>query len=90
MGTVTVLSIVSAAGIIHLDIIAMVDPRAQQRILFCMKAIVFFGEDATDLSTGDSDPPFDQLLQNQRLGDPLMVILIEDVAVESDAEVSAL
>jgi len=42
------------------------------------------------LSTGDVDSPFGQLLQNQRLGDPLMVILIKDMAFQGDAEVTAL
>ncbi len=90
MGAVAVLSIVSAAGVIDMDRVAVVDACGQQLILFCMKAIFFFGEDATDLSTGDIDPPFGQLLADQGLGDALMVILVEDIALEDDAEVTAL
>ena len=62
MGAEAVFPLVSAAGVIHLDIVAVVDSGAQQRSLFGMKGLFFFGEDATDLSTGDLDPPFGQLL----------------------------
>ena len=74
MGAVAILSIVSAAGVIYLNIIAVVDSCAQQRIFF-------FGEDATDLSAGDRYPPFGQLLQDQRLGD-LSVVRISPALIQ--------
>ena len=55
----------SAAGVIDMDVITVVDPRGEQLILFGMKALFLFSENAADVSTGDIDPPFGQLLQDQ-------------------------
>jgi len=55
-----------------------------------MKVFLVFDEDVADLPAGDVDSKFAQLLQDQGLGDPLMKILVDDVALEGDAEVAAL
>jgi len=54
------------------------------------KLFLVFDEDVADLPAGDVDSKFAQLLQDQGLGDPLMKILVDDVALEGDAEVAAL
>ncbi len=90
MGAITVLAIVATAGIIDMEIMAVVDPGTEQCILFRVKRLFVFNENVTDVSTGDSDSPFGQLLQDQRLSDSLMVMLVEDIAPEGGAEVLAL
>ena len=55
-----------------------------------MKGRFIFYEDTADLSTGDINFPFSQLLQDQRLSDSLMIMLVEDITSEYDAEVLAL
>ena len=90
MGAITILAVVAAAGIIDMEIAAAVDPCSEQFILFRMEWLLVFSEDVTDLSTGDSDSPFCQLLQDQRLRDALMVVLVEDITDQCGAEVLAL
>jgi hypothetical protein len=58
MGAITVLAIVTTAGVIHMEIAAVVDPRTEQFILFRMKGRLVFNEEVADLSTGDIDSPF--------------------------------
>ena len=65
MGAIAVPPIMSAAGVIDMDVITVVDPCGEQLIFFGMKALFLFSENAADVSTGDIDPPFGQLLQDQ-------------------------
>jgi hypothetical protein len=55
-----------------------------------MKGCFVFNEESADLSTGDINSPFGQLLQDQRLSDSLMIVLVEDITSEYDAKVLAL
>ena len=80
----------AAAGIIDIEIAAVADPCREQFIFFCMEKRIVFSEDVADFPTGDIDAPFCQLLQDQWLGDALMVMLVEDITFEGCTEVLAL
>src|SRR5947209_14583235 len=51
-----------------------------------MKSLVAFGEEAAELASGDVDPQFVQLFEQQRLGDVAVVMLVEQVGDEGGAE----
>ena len=90
MDAIAVFAVVAAAGVIDMEIAAVVNPCTEQCIFFCMEVLPVLDEDVADLSTGDIDSPFDQLLQDQRLRDTLMVMLVEDITDKCGAEVLAL
>jgi hypothetical protein len=54
-----------------------------------MKDLLAFGEDAVDFTSRDQDATLSQLLVQQRLGDVVVVILIQDVTDEFRSEVPA-
>ena len=88
MGTVAISSIMTTSGIIDMNIPTIIDSGAEQFIFFQVKSGLVLNEDITDLSTGNVDPPFAQLLQDQRLGNTLMIVLINDIALEGDTKVA--
>ena len=54
-----------------------------------MERLLLLGQDAAELAGGDVDAQLEQLFQEQRLGDVLVVILVEDEADQVGPEVAA-
>ena len=54
-----------------------------------MKTVFVFGNDSIQLTAGDIDLPFAQLLVQQRLGNALVMVLVENEALQGRAEMGA-
>src|SRR5205807_9758366 len=50
----------------------------QQLLLLLVEGLVALGEDAVELAGGQVQAPLAQLLQQQRLGDVVVVVLVQD------------
>ena len=70
--------LVPRPGVVHLDVGRDRQGRRQEFGLLLVKDILPLGEDAIEFASGDVDAQLEQLLQEQRLGHVLMVVLVED------------
>ena len=89
VGAVAVVSLVPRPGIIHLHVGRDRQGRRQQLGLLLVEGLGLLGEDAAELAGGDVDAQLVQLLQEQRLGHVLVVILVQDEADQVRPEVAA-
>ncbi|MGI6419467.1 MAG: hypothetical protein ACOX1P_27830 [Thermoguttaceae bacterium] len=83
---VGVLAAVPRPGIVGLEVVADPSRRGQEAILLLMKRLVSFRQQPVDLARRNIDPKVQQLLADQRLGDQVLVVLIEDVAPQRRAK----
>jgi hypothetical protein len=76
-------------GVVHLDVGRDRQGRRQEFGLLLVEGVLPLGEDAAELAGGDVDAQLAQLLQEQRLGHVLMVVLVEDETDQVGSEVAA-
>ena len=89
MGAVAVASLVPRPRVVDLDVSRDLQARRQQLVLLLVEGVLLLGQDAAELAGGDVDAQLEQLLQEQRLGDVLVVILVEDETDQVGPEVAA-
>ena len=70
--------LVPGPGVVHLDVGRDRQGRRQEFGLLLVKGVLPLGQDAAELAGGDVDAQLVQLFPEQRLGDVLVVILVED------------
>ena len=90
MGAIAIFSGMASSGVVDVQIGADAKAGVQQGILFLMERRLVFGNQPVELAAGEVDAPIAQLLPQQGLGDPLVMILIEDEAAQGGTEVGAL
>ena len=81
--------LVPRPGVVHLDVGRDRQGRRQEFGLLLVKGVLPLGEDAAEFAGGDVDAQLVQLFQEQRLGDVLVVVLVEDEADQVGSEVAA-
>lgn len=69
VGTISILTLMTRAAIVDMDVVGVLKPNAQQRLLLRVKFLLALGEDRADLAGGDLNAPFPQLLKNEGLSD---------------------
>ena len=79
----------SAIRVVHLDVGRDRQGRRQEFGLLLVKGVLPLDEDAVEFAGGDVDAQLVQLFQEQRLGDVLMVVLVEDETDQVGSEVAA-
>ncbi len=68
------------SGVVHADPRRYCQTRRQQRRAFLVKARHVLGQQIVDLAGGNSDAHLLQLLQQQWLRDPAVVVLVQKKA----------
>ena len=80
---------VAGAGVIDLDVRRPGPPRRQQPLLLPVEGRRDFRQQAAELAGGQVEAPLAQLLQQERLGDVVVVVLVQDEGVQVGAVVAA-
>jgi hypothetical protein len=78
-GAKTVLALVTRAGVVRADERRLGQPHRQHLGLLLVKGVFILGQDAVQLARRNVDVVLPQLLQQQRLGDPGLMILVDNV-----------
>lgn len=73
-----VLTLMTRSGVVHIDIIAVLQADPEDFVLFLDKRTGFFGEQRVDLTCGNVDADFFELFVNQRLGHLAVVMRVEN------------
>ena len=89
-GAIAVLAVMTGPGVVGADVRRRGQPRRQHLVLLLVKGSLVFGQDAVELARRDVDAVLPQLLQQQRLGDLGLMILVQDVGDQVRPEVPAL
>ncbi len=89
LGAGPIVPLVPRPGVVHLDVVRDRQGRRQEFGLLLVEGLVPLGEDAVELAGGDVDAQLVQLFQEQRLGDVLVVVLVEDEADQVGSVVAA-
>jgi hypothetical protein len=89
VGAVAVSSLVPRPRVVDLDVSRDLQTRRQQLVLLPVERLLLLSQDPAELAGGDRDAQLEQLLQEQRLGDVLVVILVEDETDQVRPEVAA-
>ena len=79
----------AGAGIIHADVRRGFQPRAPHFILLLVEQRFVLRQDAIQLARGNDDAVIMQFFQEQRLRDMRVVILVQDMADQGRAVVTA-
>ena len=79
----------ASPGVVHLDVGRDRQGRRQQFGLLLVEGVLPLGQDAAEFAGGDVDAQLVQLFPEQRLGDVLVVVLVEDEADQVGSEVAA-
>lgn len=85
----SVLALVASGRIIRLEVGRDLAGGWQQALFFGVEGFMAFGQEPADLSGGNGDPEFVELLEQQRLGDLIMVVLVQEKRSHGRPEVSA-
>ena len=89
LGAGAIVPLVPRPGVVHLDVVRDRQGRRQEFGLLLVEGRVLLGEDAVEFAGGDVDAQLVQLFQEQRLGDVLVVVLVEDVTDQVRSVVAA-
>jgi hypothetical protein len=84
-----VLALVPSGSIIRLEVGRDLARGRQQTVFFGVERFVAFGQHPADLAGGNRDPQFAELLEQQRFGDLIVVILVQDKGSQRGTEVTA-
>ncbi len=76
-------------GVVHLNIVRDCQGRRREFGLLLVEGVLPLGEDEAELAGGDVDTQLAQLLQEQRLGHVLVVVLVEEETDQVGSEVVA-
>jgi len=74
------LPLVPRPRIVHADVRRRLQAGGQQLLLLLVEGVPALGQEVVELADRDVQSQLPQLLQQQRLGDPLVVVLMQDVA----------
>ena len=90
VGHVAIVSPMPRAGVVDGDIARAAQTRTQQLVFLVVERVLAAAEQRIDLSRGDIDAPLAQLLEQQRLRDLAMVVLVQNITRQQRSEMSIL
>ena len=87
---ITILALMACPSVVGADVRRNRQGCRQQLGLLLVKMLFVFGQDAVELARRNIDAVFPQLLQQQRLRDHRLVILVQDVGDQARTKVTTL
>jgi len=89
VGAEALLASVAGHRVVGVDVRGGCQASREQLFLLLVEGVLALGQDAVELPAGDVDAQLAHLFQQQRLGDVLVVVLVEDEAEQIGAEMAA-
>src|SRR5437660_5606329 len=88
-GAITIASLMAGPRIVGADVRRRCQPRRTHLVLLLVEDLLVLGQNAAELSLGNIDAKIMQLLQQQRLRYISVVMLVQDIADQVGAKVTA-
>jgi len=86
MRAVTIFALMPGPRVIHIDIARNLEAGFKNPVLFPVETVFPFDQEITELTGGNIDADFSQLLKQQRLRDMTLTVLVEDKPDQLRAE----